>query len=137
MDAQQPVAVDPDPRVRRRLKRASEGDSEIGEICSRISSGNVNEEPHLQALAREFTEEAERQSPCWHKRHSTGMFSVRRSDGLCCAFAVSLNLVMAILIVVVNKRAALHLFSYPAALERFHYLWYGGETTLGSSRWCC
>ena len=48
MDAQQPVAVDPDPRVRRRLKRASEGDSEIVEICSRISSGNVNEEPHPQ-----------------------------------------------------------------------------------------
>ena len=77
----------------------------------------MNEEPHPQAPAREFTEEAERQSPCWHKRHSTGMFSVRRSDGLCCAFAVSLDLVT-VVIVVVNKRA-LHVFSKPAALESF------------------
>ena len=59
VDAQQPMAVDPDPRVRRRLKRASEGDSEIAEICSRISNGNANEEPHPQTPAREFTEEAE------------------------------------------------------------------------------
>ena len=36
---------------------------------------------------------------------------------------------MAILIVVVNKRA-LHVFSYPAAIESFHYLCFWGETTL-------
>ena len=42
----QPMAVEPDPMVRRGLKRASEGDPEIAEICSWISDVNVNEEPH-------------------------------------------------------------------------------------------
>ena len=43
------MAVEPDPMVRRGLKRASEGDPEIAEICSLISDVNVNEEPHPQA----------------------------------------------------------------------------------------
>ena len=116
VDAQQPVAVDLDPILRRSLMRASKGDSEITEICSRISDGNVNEEPHPQASAREITDEVERQRPCWHKRPGTGMFSVRHGDVLCCASALSLNLVMAILIVVVNK-CAVHVFPIPQHLK--------------------
>ena len=47
--------------MRRGLKRASEGDPEISEICSWISDLNVNEEPHPQVPVREFTDEEE-----WH-----------------------------------------------------------------------
>ena len=38
----QPTSVEPDPIVRRGLRRASEGEMEIAEICSLISDVNVN-----------------------------------------------------------------------------------------------
>ena len=57
------MAVEPDPIVRRGLKRASEGgDVEIAEICSLISDVNVNEEPHPQVPAMEFSHEEEWQA---------------------------------------------------------------------------
>ena len=46
MEGPQSMAVEPDPTVRRGLKRASDGDPEISEICSWISDVNVNEEAH-------------------------------------------------------------------------------------------
>ena len=58
------MAVEPDPMVRRGLKRASEGDPEIAEICSWISDVNVNEEPHPQVPVGEFTDEEEWQALC-------------------------------------------------------------------------
>ena len=58
----QPTAVEPDPIVRRGLKRASDGGNMgIVEICSLISDVNVNEEPHPQIPVMEFSEE-ERQA---------------------------------------------------------------------------
>ena len=48
--------------VRRVLKRASEGDPDIAEICSWISDVNVNEEPHPQVPVVEFTDEKEWQA---------------------------------------------------------------------------
>ena len=62
MEIPQPVAVEPDPMVRRGLKRASEGDPEIVEICSLISDVNVNEGPHPPVSVREFYEEEEWQA---------------------------------------------------------------------------
>ena len=58
----QPMTVEPDPMVRRGLKRASEGDPEIVEICSLISDVNVNEGRILQFSVREFSEEEEWQA---------------------------------------------------------------------------
>ena len=58
----QPMAVEPDPMVRRGLKRATEGNPEISEICSWISDVNANEEPHLQGPVGEFTDEEEWQA---------------------------------------------------------------------------
>ena len=56
-----PVAVEPDPIVRRGLKRASDGGNmEIAEICSLISGVDANEEPHPQASVMEFSDEEER-----------------------------------------------------------------------------
>ena len=51
------MAVEPDPMVRRGLKRASEGDPEIAEIFSLISDVNMNEEPHPQVPVGEFSDE--------------------------------------------------------------------------------
>ena len=62
MEVPRPMAVEPDPMVRRGLKRASEGDPKISEICSWISDVNVNEELHLQAPVGEFTDEEEWQA---------------------------------------------------------------------------
>ena len=58
------VAVEPDPMVRRGLRRASEGDPEIAEICSLISDVNVNEEPHTQVPVGEFSDEEKWQALC-------------------------------------------------------------------------
>ena len=62
MEGPQPMAVEPDPMVRRGLKRATEGDLEISEICSWISDVNANEEPHPQVPVGEFTDEEEWQA---------------------------------------------------------------------------
>ena len=48
VEVPQQMAVEP--VVRRRLKRASEGEPEIAEICSWISDVNENEEPHWQSV---------------------------------------------------------------------------------------
>ena len=57
------MAVEPDPMVRRGLKRASDGgEMEMAEIYSLISDVNVNEEPHPQVPVMEFSEEEERQA---------------------------------------------------------------------------
>ena len=58
-----PAAGEPDPIVRRGLKRASKSDMEIAEICSLISDVNVNKEPHHQVIVMEFSDEAEWQAP--------------------------------------------------------------------------
>ena len=58
------VAGEPDPMVRRGLRRASEGDPEIAEICSLISDVNVNEEPHPQVPVGEFSDEDKWQALC-------------------------------------------------------------------------
>ena len=62
VEGPQPRAGEPDPIVRRGLKRASEGDPEIFENCSWISDVSVNEEPHPQVLVGEFTDEEEWQA---------------------------------------------------------------------------
>ena len=62
VEVPQPVTVEPDPMVRRGLKKASEDDPEIAEICSWISDVNVNEEPHPQVPVGEFTDEEEWQA---------------------------------------------------------------------------
>ena len=62
MEGPQHKPVEPDPTVRRGLKRASDGDPEISEICWWISDVNVNEEPHPQVLVGEFTDEEEWQA---------------------------------------------------------------------------
>ena len=51
-----------DPMVRRGLRRASEGDPEIAEICLWISDVNVNEEPHPHVLLGEFIDEEDWQA---------------------------------------------------------------------------
>ena len=48
------MAVELDPMVRRGLKKASEGDPEIAEICSLNYDVSVNEEPHLQVPVMEL-----------------------------------------------------------------------------------
>ena len=58
----QPMAVQPDPMVRRGLKRASEGDPEI--VCSLISNVKVDEEPHPQVPVGEFSDEENWQALC-------------------------------------------------------------------------
>ena len=61
----QPTVVDPDPIVRRGLKRASDGgDMQIAEICSPVSDVNVSEGPHPQAPVMEFSDEEEWQALC-------------------------------------------------------------------------
>ena len=62
MEVPQPMAVEPDPVVRRGFKRASEGGPEISEICSWISDVKVNEEPHPQVPVGEFTDEEDWQA---------------------------------------------------------------------------
>ena len=62
VEGPQPKAHQPDPIVRRGLKRASEGDMEISENCSWISDVSVKEGPHPQVLVGEFADEEEWQA---------------------------------------------------------------------------
>ena len=62
MEIPKPVTVEPDPIVRRGLKRALERDPEIAEICSLISDVSVTEEPHPQVPVGEFTDGEEWQA---------------------------------------------------------------------------
>ena len=62
VEVPRPMAVEPDPMVRRGLKRASDCDPEISEMCSWISDVSVNEEPPPQVPVGEFTDVEEWQA---------------------------------------------------------------------------